>query len=57
MTAKQILKGLRHRLESLEKSYEVLNKEDEMDYLLNNYEARIDEIESLIHWIEGKEGN
>ena len=57
MTKKQILKGLSKRLIDLENSYEVFSKDKELQSISKEYEIRIDEVESLIYWIEGKTGN
>lgn len=55
MTTKEIVKGLEFRAETLMKAFNALTKNDGIpDSILNDYESRIDEIESLIMWIEGK---
>lgn len=58
MTTKEILEGLVFRLDNLKKSYQVLEKEQDMDFILNDYDSRIDELESVYAWIKGNsDGN
>jgi len=57
MTTKEIVKGLKFRLKNLEDGYKVIELNKEIgDWLKADYEARIDEVESVIHWIEGMSG-
>ena len=57
MTTKKILEGLKRRLKMLEDGYQCIEKHEGLEYVKQDYESKIDEIESLIHWIEGKSGN
>ena len=57
MTTKKILEGLKLRLKMLEEGYECIEKHEGLEFVKADYESKIDEIESLIHWIEEKSGN
>ena len=53
MTKKEILKGLEYRLKNLNETLKVLDKApDVLDVTVRDYEVRIDEIYSLLLWIE-----
>ena len=54
MTKKEILKGLQHRIDILNETLEVI-PEDRFLRLHEDYESRIDELESVYQWI--KEGS
>jgi hypothetical protein len=54
LTTKAILIGIRYRVTQLKKTYRKLEKEKGFEVILSDYETRIDEIESLIRWIENK---
>jgi hypothetical protein len=56
MTTKEVLKGLRFRLKSLKETVRVVTKVDEHSWsmVVQDYETRIDEVETLIEWIERK---
>ena len=55
MTTKEILKGLKYRLDNLKKAQEVIENEKGLEYIKTDYEARIDEIESVYSWIKENE--
>ena len=52
-TTRQILKGLRLRLEMLKKAESVLSRKKKRNrYPVEDFRSRIDEIEELIRWIK-----
>jgi hypothetical protein len=52
MTTKEILAGLTFRLTQLKKGYNALEKAKECYEVLNDYQNRIDEVESIVIWIK-----
>jgi hypothetical protein len=57
MTTKKILEGLKLRLKMLEDGYQCIEKQDGLEFIKADYVSKIDEVESIIHWIERKSGN
>ncbi len=55
MTVNEILEGLKFRLANLEQGLEVISEEEGLEFVKADYESRIDEIESIIHWIKENE--
>jgi len=57
METKEILKGLKFRLKGLKDCHSVICKEStSLSGSAWDYQTRIDEVESLINWIETKKG-
>jgi hypothetical protein len=52
VTTKEILGGLRYRITNLEKAINVLSKEGTLDSICDDYQSRLDELESIYHWID-----
>jgi hypothetical protein len=52
MTTKEILNGIKYRITNLEKALGVLSKEGTLDSICDDYQSRLDELESIYHWIE-----
>jgi hypothetical protein len=57
MTTKEIIKGLKYRLRTLKKGHKVLMKPENniSPRIIQEYENRIDEIESMVRWIKENE--
>ncbi len=52
MKTKEILDGLKYRLDSLKELEKVLSKEKTTAFLLTDTEARVDELTSIFNWIK-----
>ncbi len=56
MTNKEILKGLKYRIDSLEKAKKCYEEEGSLAVLVQETEGRIDELESVYNWIKSNQG-
>ena len=52
MKTKEVLDGLKYRLDSLKEVEKVLSEERTTPHLLADNEARIDELTSIFNWIK-----
>ena len=51
--SKEILNGIKHRINNITNALEVLERSNEdHSFIIENYEARLDELESLYDWIK-----
>lgn len=57
MTNKEILNGLDFRLKGLRDAVECLVKAGKCEGIVADMEARIDEIESIYHWVYQNSGS
>jgi len=55
MTIKEILAGLQYRINSIKESVEVIKPIMPNNGLLKDWEARVDELESVKKWIKENE--
>jgi archaellum component FlaC len=56
MTIREVLEGLEYRLKGLTDAYECLSKESNLTSVLNDFEIRIDEVESMYRWVRKNSG-
>lgn len=52
MKDKQILEGIKHRIETIEEMLEILRKHDDLVNVVNRYESIVDELHNLSIWIK-----
>ena len=57
MTNKEILNGLDFRLKGLRDAVECLTNANQCSNIVEDMEARIDEIESIYHWVYQNSGS
>jgi len=52
MTLDEIVAGLEYRLDNLQAVRDTLIEENQLNGLIEDYEVRIDEIDSVLTWIK-----
>lgn len=52
MTIKEVLHGINYRINSIKESHECIQKIAPNNNLLRDWEARLDELESIQKWIK-----